>query len=241
MSNKSKCIDCKKPLTSHHKTLRCNSCSRKHLWKENPHRFTAKMPRGKDHPWYKNGLPKCLDCGVLLKTYTSKRCKTCWGLYERGENNPSYVDGLHAKYNRFCKICNKPISCGSITNRCISCARKEYLQNNPEDNRGSNHPRWRGGVSKVYKLIRDLSKYLDWRKGVFGRDSYTCQICKAKRDLEVHHKIPVKVIISMYDLKTTPELNENKLLWDINWGITLCRSCHGIIGERWITKPLEEK
>ena len=27
-----------------------------------------------------------------------------------------------------------------------------------------------------------------------------------------------------------------KILWDINWGITLCKKCHRDINERWENK-----
>lgn len=44
------------------------------------------------------------------------------------------------------------------------------------------------------------------------RDGFECKKCNAKKNLQAHHCIPVNV---------SPEM-----VYDINNGITLCRSCH---------------
>lgn len=56
-------------------------------------------------------------------------------------------------------------------------------------------------------------KYKKWRRKVFERDDYTCQICAIRGgDLEAHHK------------KRWAEYP--KLRYKINNGITLCVICH---------------
>lgn len=72
---------------------------------------------------------------------------------------------------------------------------------------------WRGGVTpEVIKIRRSVEGEL-WRKSVFERDNYTCQICgKVGGRLEADH-------IKSFALY--PELR-----FDINNGRTLCKSCH---------------
>ncbi len=55
-------------------------------------------------------------------------------------------------------------------------------------------------------------KYRKWRKGILNRDSYTCQNCGSKENLEVHH------------IKSFAEHEEER--YSTENGITLCRKCH---------------
>lgn len=84
--------------------------------------------------------------------------------------------------------------------------------------RGENHPNWRGGQSTELKQLRyrykDSREYKKWRKNVFERDNYACQLCqkKSEGDIEAHHIIPL-------------EIDKSKIVENNN-GITLCISCH---------------
>ena len=63
------------------------------------------------------------------------------------------------------------------------------------------------------KEIRNSNKYIEWRKNVFERDDYTCQICgKIGGELNAHHK---KSFSKYEDLRFT-----------LSNGITLCKECH---------------
>lgn len=75
--------------------------------------------------------------------------------------------------------------------------------------RGENHPRWKGG--KNLRLNATLEWKL-WREAVFKRDGYKCFDCGEGGYLEPHHILPLKETLSR--------------AFDINNGITLCRSCH---------------
>ena len=56
-------------------------------------------------------------------------------------------------------------------------------------------------------------RYIRWRKEIFERDSFTCQICrKVGVYLESHH---------IKSWKNYPELR-----YVLDNGITLCRECH---------------
>lgn len=73
-------------------------------------------------------------------------------------------------------------------------------------------PVWKGGFN--YKRIeRSTLEYREWRNSVFKRDNYICCKChKNSRKLEAHHILSWK--------------NHKTLRYDIDNGITLCKSCH---------------
>jgi len=137
---------------------------------------------------------------------------------------------------------NKHCSCGKlISNKsihCISCATK---LNSPKkwtlklrlQVSGKKHWNWKNGITKLNRLVKKLILYKEWRSKVFERDNYICQICKTRGEyLEPHHKIPFSIILLLYNIKTIRNAIKCKLLWDISWGITLCRKCHADIHER---------
>jgi len=70
-----------------------------------------------------------------------------------------------------------------------------------------------GGVSTEEIRLRSSPEYVQWRKAIYKRDDYTCQKCGVKGGrLEAHHIKP---------FATHPELR-----FDVDNGITLCKSCH---------------
>lgn len=84
---------------------------------------------------------------------------------------------------------------------------------------GENNPNWKGGISPWRNTVARMPAYKNWRKDVFERDDYTCQICNVRGGkLEAHHILPVR------DNKNT------LLIFDIDNGITLCKKCHQHIG-----------
>lgn len=79
---------------------------------------------------------------------------------------------------------------------------------------GEKNPNWKGGISPLYEKIRKNFDYKNWRRKIFERDNFTCQMCdKIGGKLRAHH------------IKSFSEYPE--LRFDINNGITLCESpCH---------------
>ena len=78
--------------------------------------------------------------------------------------------------------------------------------------RRKRHPRFK-------KTIYNHPNYRKWRKAVFRRDNYTCQLCGRTDYIEAHH---------IRKKSTHPSL-----VFDVDNGITLCgpctdkNSCHG--------------
>jgi 5-methylcytosine-specific restriction endonuclease McrA len=78
---------------------------------------------------------------------------------------------------------------------------------------GSKHPNWKGGITPKNEAIRKSAEFRNWRRKVFERDNYTCQICsKHGGYLHADHIKP----FSLY-----PELR-----FKIKNGRTLCKACH---------------
>ena len=79
-------------------------------------------------------------------------------------------------------------------------------------NRGSNNPNWKGGKF-LEKRPRESIEYKIWRKLVFEKDNYTCQVCLQKGGKLIAHHIK--------SWKYYPELR-----FDLNNGQTLCIKDH---------------
>jgi len=143
-----------------------------------------------------------------------------------GENNPQWKGGSVKKK---CLICGKEfemkrpqgLKAKYCSRKCTGIAKKELI-----GKKGSN---WKGNkaISPLYKRIKLLSKYKQWRKAVFERDNYTCVIChKVGGILNPRHIKHFSVILKENNLRTIEQAINCKELWDINNGITLCKDCH---------------
>lgn len=86
--------------------------------------------------------------------------------------------------------------------------------------RGENSHFWKGGVTSINVKLRASLEYRNWRKAVYARDNYTCQICGAKTFKGLGKTIKLNADhIKPWAL--FPELR-----FDINNGRTLCVDCH---------------
>ena len=79
-----------------------------------------------------------------------------------------------------------------------------------------------GAIRMIFpneKRNRSTKKYRAWRKAIFERDDYTCQVCRKRGGkLEAHHIEPWAVCM--------------KKRYDVSNGITLCKDCHKQIHKR---------
>ncbi len=106
---------------------------------------------------------------------------------------------------------------------------KKGLHLSPETEfKKGNHPwNWRGNITPLIKEIRECFKSNYWKKSVFKRDYYICQICKIhKRNMIVHHKKEFNIIFKENNITSLEQALLCEELWDINNGITLCKECH---------------
>jgi hypothetical protein len=79
--------------------------------------------------------------------------------------------------------------------------------------RGSASNFWKGGTTEEAKLIRQSAEYRLWRRAVFERDDYVCQIC-GQRGGRLHPD-------HIKRFSHFPELR-----FDVSNGRTLCEPCH---------------
>lgn len=83
-----------------------------------------------------------------------------------------------------------------------------------------------GRRSGVVSLLKRTNKYRNWRKRVFERDNYTCQICNKRGGyIESDHIIPKAILIKRCGA-TIEKCLQYRPLWEIKNGRTLCKECH---------------
>lgn len=78
--------------------------------------------------------------------------------------------------------------------------------------RGSKHWNWKGGVDKIHTRIKQTDEYKEWRKKIYERDRWICQICGSKKNIVAHH---IKWFSKYPNLR-----------FEVSNGIVLCRACH---------------
>ena len=79
-----------------------------------------------------------------------------------------------------------------------------------QGNKGSN---WQGGKTPITEQARKCLKYREWRKSVYERDSYTCQLC-GKRGVRLNAD-------HIKSFALYPELR-----YEVSNGRTVCTICH---------------
>ena len=181
----------------HHYSQRCKSCLIL-LAKENE---------------IKNKKP-CPICGNLIHK-KSKYCRKCLlKTDEYLESRKNMPKRQSKKEKQYCIDCG--IEIYDYSKRCMRCSRSGKL-----------NPRWKGGVSTLQMRIRKLFEYRQWRSDIYTRDEYTCVECGHQGSgLQAHHIIPFNVLLQKYEIITIEQAVQCDELWNINNGITLCKTCH---------------
>jgi 5-methylcytosine-specific restriction endonuclease McrA len=118
---KNSCIDCGIPLKRNRNT-RCSICNNVYLGKLRKGRkmseeFKIKISKlksgnnnpnygkyGESAPHYKNGFPKCPDCGKEKSHYSEGRCRDCYNKWAIGPNAPRYINGVTPLYEAIRKL-----------------------------------------------------------------------------------------------------------------------------------------
>jgi hypothetical protein len=147
----------------------------------------------------------CLG-SIKLRKYCSRECHN-----KSQENHPILK----------CKVCGKDYRTyySHIKWRGSNyCSKKCHNEGSSLFQTGENSAYWKGGISFENGRIRKAIEWKTWRKIVFERDNYTCQICgirsskKEWAEIHPHH------------IKSFSEYPDSR--FDINNGLTLCKSCH---------------
>ena len=175
----------------------------------------ANRRQGKDNFNYRGGNSNCIDCKKELsyRSLKPKRCRNCYSLFARGENAPNWKggDGFPS-----CINCN-----GKTGDSKSMLCRKCY--------RGALSPHWKGGVSTIQSLVRNMPENRQFIKQCMYRDRYHCQDCGIEsdgRNLQVHHLRQFALILKENNIKSTEDARRCEELWDNDNGVTLCRECH---------------
>lgn len=181
------CPTCKKEFHPDGNRKRLRYCSRECGYRGRPKR--------------EQGIYTCLDCGKELPTekrknkYCSKECRRAnWWLPKRC---PICFGEFETRRSRIKKYCSLQCRNKAITLRQM----------------GVNSHFWQGGKTDPIFKVRGHPLYDEWRKKVFERDQYTCQIC-----LEVGGKLTAHHIAFF--------ASNPRLRFRLHNGITLCWPCH---------------
>jgi len=136
----------------------------------------------------------------ISKTIKEKHKKGEWDAWNKGKKCPQLAYWKGKKNPEH----SKRLKGKSTWNKGL----KGYLA-------GEKHYNWKGGKITKSQKMHGSVEWKNWRKSVFQRDNYTCQVCyKRGVYLEAHH------------IKFSEEFP--KVRFDINNGITFCRKCHRI-------------
>ena len=160
---------------------------------------------------------KCNKEFFVPPSYLGRFCSVkCTNEFRKGENSVNWKGGKPR-----CKVCGKILSIRGLT-YCL----KHAVEKAKYKISGANNYNWKGGVTPVNKKIRDSMEYADWRKSVFERDNFICNLCgKRGGILQAHHVLP------FIDF---PEYRFN-----LDNGKTLCKECHAKIRKsEWKYVPL---
>jgi 5-methylcytosine-specific restriction endonuclease McrA len=155
----------------------------------------------------------CPTCHTLTPKFDSHRnvrkfcSRQCFIKYVTGRpKSASHRKNIKKNHSRYWLGKENPIA------RQLA---KKYLK--PYQS-GKNHWNWKGGITPKIRSLRNIKKYNKWRKAVFERDNYTCQMCGQRGGkLVVHHKISFAKLVYENNLKE---------LFNLDLGITLCQKCH---------------
>lgn len=208
-------------------TLNCKECSASYEVKfclrdtskfcSNPCRSKYNA-QGNRNANYRGGSTQaqCMDCQkTIYRNYKKEqsRCRPCSQKFLTGKNSPNWKGGVTLP---------SCVNCSAQTGdmRSVLC-RNCY--------RGALHPAWNGGASPLQSLVRQMPENRQWIKQCMYRDRFTCQECETLSNgsnLQVHHKKQFAQILKDNKIDSIEAARSCGELWDMDNGVTLCRSCH---------------
>ena len=146
----------------------------------------------------------CQHCGKIFNEYISHKKKYC---------------------NHSCASAHTKNSLGK---KRTPETREKIRQANFKREWGAKCWNWKGGISKIDKIVRRMPEYITWRGEVFKRDSFICKCCGLTGYVTAHHKKSFSSILKENNIKNTEDARNCKELWNIENGVTLCELCHSL-------------
>lgn len=203
--------------------IKCKTCNKEFKVK-NRRANTAKYCSLRCR-WQAEGTSKIVDCafcgksikrtGTRLKehNYCNAKCQMAYE-YANGIRNRNTIT---LKANETIRKFGNPKlrgRVGSTKGRKMPQLAKFGEKNPMWGKFGKAHHNYKTGASTGRKLAWGRWIYQNWRKAVFAKDDYTCQMCGDNKggNLHAHH--------------IRPWANCMEGRYDITNGITLCESCH---------------
>ncbi len=211
-----KCIcDCGNYTTTRGVNLRSGNtkscgCLNTDLKSEETKKKISEATKGKNHHNYGKKLPK----ETVKRMYEGSKKLNYQFVKEQFENegyellSKKYIN-THTKLDYSCPKGHKhSITLAHFQNsrRCFYCK--------CENSRGENNFNWNPNITDEERQDkRYYFKYYKWRKDIYERDNYICQMCNTRgSNLVAHH---IESYNNNLELRTT-----------LTNGITFCKECH---------------
>jgi 5-methylcytosine-specific restriction endonuclease McrA len=113
------------------------------------------------------------------------------------------------------------------SNRAFWAAHPDKAIERGAKTRAENHYKWKGGISKLNKSIRQMNENRRWTDGVKARDGGCCTSCGSGEKIESHHIKSLCDLIAELGIKSRDDARKHAdKLWDLANGETLCEACH---------------
>lgn len=187
-----------------------------------------------------------------------KVSKTNKEKYRTGERISSFQDPvkmkeIRSKWNittegrqRISKrmLKNNPMKQPDAVQKSILTKKKHIQSGELVYKHGSEHHLWKGNGSFSEACRCQLYPY--WTYKILERDNFSCTMCEAKRQLQVHHLKPLREILEevkqMFNISSYHEISPDKrqpLIDEVlklhkqEDGITVCSICHSKIDPRY--------
>ena len=110
-------------------------------------------------------------------------------------------------------------------------------------NKGSKSSNWKGGITPLNNAVRGLTEMFEWKKAVFEKDDWTCQICGVRGGTlnADHYPKMFWQIMAKNKISNIEEALACEELWNINNGRTTCENCHREITKKQMKKYWKNK
>lgn len=186
------------------------------------------------------------------KRYEGKDvCVTCAkkiGASKRPQNSPEFLAVVRGSAAFMIGNKNRPSMAGKNNpnwGKKASLETRQKMSHSRIGKVGKHATAWKGGrLSFTMRIKSALQRRYKWFHRVINRDNKICTGCGATNNLDAHHIIPIKTLItqvlSEQSVETTDEIKYNIVITDprivdsaLDNGITLCRPCHKLVHLNW--------